>query len=329
MPSRSAATTVPATMKAVAIDRYGPARVLQLHELDTPEPEPHQILIQTHTAGIGSWDAEMRGGSWKPPGRPKFPRVLGLDGSGVVVAKGARVKRFRLGDRVWAYDYEHAGFYAQYVAVNATLAARVPDRLSLREAGAAAVTGLTALQCVAKADVRRGQNVLVYGATGGLGTLALQFAAARGARVIATATGRKATDLVRRLGAKVAIDARRNDAADRLDSAAPDGVDVVLAFAGGRGLERLLERVRRGGCVAYPNGVDPEPQAPDGVRVKSFDAAAGPDEFAQLSRAVTSAKLEVPIDRQYPLARAADAHRRVEQEHVLGRIVLAVQRADD
>ena len=320
---------VPATMKAAAIDRYGPARVLKLHELDTPEPEPHQILIEIHTAGVGSWDAEVRRGTWKPPGRAKFPRVLGVDGSGVVVAKGARVKRFRIGDRVWAYDYENAGFYAQHVAVNASLAARIPDRLSLRAAGAAAVTGLTALQCVAKADVRRGQTVLVFGATGAVGTLALQFAAARGARVIATATGRKATDLVRRLGAKAAIDSRRDDAVDALNSAAPDGVDVVLAFAGGRGLEKLLENVNRGGVIAYPNGVEPEPEGPAGVRVKIFDAAAGPDEFAQLSRAVTSARLKVPIDKQYPLTRAADAHRRIEKEHVLGRLVLAVQRTDD
>jgi NADPH:quinone reductase-like Zn-dependent oxidoreductase len=329
MAARTTATAIPATMKAAAIDRYGPASVLTVRELDTPEPEPHEILIQVHTAGIGIWDTEMRSGSWKPPGRPKFPRVLGLDGSGVVVAKGARVTRLRVGDRVWAYDFDRAGFYAQYVAVSATLAARIPERMSLRNAGAAAVTGLTALQCVARADVRRGQTVLVFGATGAVGTLALQFAAARGARVIATATGRKATELVRKLGAKVAIDARRSDAVDALDRAAPDGIDAVLAFAGGRGLEKLIDRLRRGGHLVYPNGVDPKPDAPPGVRAKSFDAEAGPDEFAQLSRAVTSAKLKVPIDRQYPLARAADAHRRIEKEHVLGRLVLAVQRADD
>jgi NADPH:quinone reductase-like Zn-dependent oxidoreductase len=133
---------------------------------------------------------------------------------------------------------------------------------------------------------------------------------------------------VRKLGAKVAIDSRRDDAVDALDAAAPDGVDVVLAFAGGRGLQKLLGTMNRGGIVAYPHGVDPEPVVPSGVRAKSFDAAAGPDEFAQLSRAVTSAKLKVPIDRQYPLARAADAHRRIEKEHVLGRLVVAVRRDD-
>ena len=137
MPKRALADAVPPTMMAAAIDRFGGPSVLKPHELPTPEPESDQILIEIHTAGVGSWDAEMRDGSWKPPGRPRFPRILGLDGSGIVVAKGKRVRRFAIGDRVWAYDYENAGFYAQYVAVDAENAGRIPKRMSLRDAGAA------------------------------------------------------------------------------------------------------------------------------------------------------------------------------------------------
>ena len=331
MPRAKRATheAIPATMQAAAIDRFGGPSVLKLHELPTPELGPDQVLIAIHTAGVGTWDAEIRDGSWRKPGRPRFPRVLGLDGAGVVVAKGNRVRRLAIGDRVWAYDYEDGGFYAQYVAVDADRAGRVPKRMSLRDAGAAAVTALTALQGVADAaDVRRGQTVLVFGATGAVGTLALQFAASRGARVIATATGRKATELVRRLGARVAIDARSRDAVDRLDAAAPDGVDVVLAFAGGRELERLLELVPRGGRIVYPNGVEPEPERRAGVRMKSYDAAVGADELAALVRATERARLRVPIAAQYPLGRAADAHRRLKQRHVIGRVVLAVRRGD-
>jgi NADPH:quinone reductase len=314
-------------MKAAAIDRFGPPSVLKLHELPTPHPEPDQILIATHTAGVGSWDAEMRAGSWRPPGRARFPKVLGLDGAGIVVAKGQRVRRFAIGDRVWAYDYENAGFYAQYVAVDADNAGRVPPRMPLRAAGAAAVTGLTALRGVADvAEVRRGQTVLVFGATGTLGTLAVQFAASRGARVIATATGRAAAALVRRLGARVALDARRSDAADALRAAAPDGVDTVIALAGGRGLERLLDLVRRGGRVVYPNGVEPEPEARPGVRVRSYDASVGPEDFAHLARAAKAARLKVPIAGQYALSQASDAHRRLANRQVLGRVVLAVRR---
>lgn len=329
MPTRSAVTRVPATMKAAVIDRYGPPSVLKLRDLPTPEPEADQILIAVHTAGIGVWDAEMRAGEWRPPGRQEFPRVIGLDGSGTVAAKGARVRRFAIGDRVWAYD-EHAGFHAQYVAVDADNAGRVPTRMTLRAAGAGSVTGLTAFQGVADhAEVRRGQTVLVFGATGAVGTLALQFAAARGTRVIATATGRKATELVRSLGARVAIDARSSDAVDELRSAAPDGIDIVLAFAGGRNLERMLDLVSRGGRIVYPNGVEPEPQRRPGIRLISYDAEGGAEEFARLARASEQARLKVPIAAAFPLAKAADAHRRVMQPHVLGRVVLAVRRGDD
>ena len=317
---------VPSTMKAAAIGRFGPPSVLKLHELPTPEPDADQILIALHTAGVGSWDAEMRAGEWRPPGRARFPRVLGLDGAGVVAAKGKNVRRFSVGDRVWAYDYDHAGFEAQYVAVDADSAGRVPRRLTLREAGTGAVTGLTALQGVVDhARVRRGETVLVFGATGAVGTLAVQFAASRGARVIATATGRKARDLVRRLGAKATIDARDRNAPDELAAAAPEGIDVVLAFAGGRGLERLLDLVPRGGRVVYPNGVDPEPEKRPGVRVKGYDAATGSEEFSQLARAAERARLRVPIAATFPLARAADAHRRLD-DHVLGRVAIAVRR---
>ena len=329
MPTRKTQLVIPPTMKAAAIDRFGGPSVLRLHELPTPEPDADQILIRVHTAGVGGWDASMRAGEWKKPGRPRFPRILGVDGSGIVVAKGARVRRFALGDRVWAYDYENGGFYAQYVCVSADDAGRVPKRMSLRDAGVAAVTGLTALQGVADcAEVRRGQTVLVFGATGAVGTLAMQFAKARGAVVIATASGRKATALVKSLGARHAIDARDRGAPDELRRIARDGVDVVLAFAGGRDLERLLDQVVRGGRVVYPNGVEPEPGKPAGVRVKTYDAPTGSDEFAQLARASEKARLKVPIAATFTLARAADAHRRLEG-HVLGRVALAVRRSED
>ena len=321
---------VPSTMKAAAIGRYGPPSVLKLHELPTPELEPDQILIALHTAGVGSWDAEMREGESPPPGRARFPRVLGLDGAGVVAAKGKRVRRFAVGDRVWAYDYDHPGFEAQYVAVDADHVGRVPKRMTLRAAGAGAVTSLTALQGVADhAKLRRGETVLIFGATGAVGTLAVQFAAARGARVIATATGRKAASLVRSLGADAAIDARSEDAVDALNAAAPNGVDVVLAFAGGDELERLLDVMPRGTRVVYPNGVDPEPKRRRGIRMRSYDAAVGPEAFTRLSRAAERARLRVPIAGKYSLSQAARAHRRIEHDHVLGRVVLSVRRGEN
>jgi NADPH:quinone reductase-like Zn-dependent oxidoreductase len=275
---------------------------------------------------VGGWDESIRDGSWKPGGRTRFPLVLGTDGAGVVVAKGARVRRFRVGDRVYAYDAENrkGGFYAEYVAVDERKTGRVPRRLDLLQAGAGAVTGLTALQGIDGAlEVRRGETVLIFGASGAVGTLAVQFAKRLGARVLATASGQRAAKVVRRLGADAVIDARRGKAADQLRELTPDGIDAVLALAGGDELERCLDFVRDRGRIAYPNGVEPEPKARRGFRIRGYDAVAGPREFERLGRAVTRARLRVPIAARYPLGAAAAGHRRLGGK-VIGRIVLRI-----
>jgi NADPH:quinone reductase-like Zn-dependent oxidoreductase len=317
-------------MKAAAIDRFGPPSVIELHRLPVPALGAGEVLIAVHAAGVGVWCTEIRDGSWRPFGRPRFPLVLGTDGAGVVVAVGARVRRLAVGDRVWAYHYANpkGGFYAEYLAVAATHAGRVPRHLDLLQAGAGAVTGLTALQGVDDAlELRRGETMLVFGASGAVGTLAVQLARRRGARVLGTASGRAAAALVRRLGADAVIDARHAGAVDQLRSLAPRGLDAVLALAGGEGLERCLNVVRPGGRVAYPNGVEPEPRRRPRVRLRSYDAVAGPREFARLARAAEEARLRVPIAATYPLAQAARAHARIEQGGVRGRIVLRIRRS--
>src|SRR5262245_13176719 len=125
-------------MKAAAIDRFGPPSAITLHTLPVPKPGRREILVALQAAGVGSWDESIRDGSWRLGGRTKFPLVLGTDGAGIVVAAGAGARRFRAGDRVWAYDPE-AGFYAEYVAVGERKAGRVPRRLDLDQAGAGAV----------------------------------------------------------------------------------------------------------------------------------------------------------------------------------------------
>lgn len=317
------------TMVAAAIDRFGPPSVLKRHLLPLPQPGPHEVLIALHAAGVGVWDAEFRDGSWRPYGRADFPLVPGTDGAGIVVASGARVRRLRVGDRAWAVDYANpkGGFYAEYVAVDAGHAARVPRRLDLLHAGAAVATALTALQGIDDAlHVRRGETVLILGASGAVGTLAVQLARRRGAHVLATASGPRATRLVRRLGAEAVIDARRTDARDRLQALTPDGLDAALVLTGGRVTEQCLALVRSGGRVAYPFGVEPKPRRRPKVRLLVFNAVAGPREFARLARAVSATRLKVPIAAAYPLARAAQAHARLERGRLLGRIVLRVRR---
>ena len=236
-------------MKAAAIGRFGPPQALRLRSLPTPEPGPREVLIALDAAGVGVWETKLRDGSWWPGGRPKFPFVLGTDGAGIVVAKGARVRRFSIGDRAWATSTSRkGGFYAEYVAVDVRHAGHVPQRLDLVHAAAAAATGLTALQGIDdRLRVRPRETVLIYGAAGAVGTLAVQFAKHRGARVLAAVRGPRATALIRRLGADAVIDIRSGDALERLRALAPNGIDAALALAGGDALEQCLSFVRAGG----------------------------------------------------------------------------------
>ena len=320
--------TIPSEMRAVAIDRFGPPSVLRSHILPVPELGPRELLIALYAAGVGSWDESMRDGSWKV-GRTKFPFVIGTDGAGIVVATGARVTRFRVGERVYAAssDIPRGGFYAQYVAVSESHVARMPSSLDFLHAAAVAYPGLTALRGVNEVlGIRRDETILIFGASGAVGTLAVQFAKHRGARVIATASGRAAQSIVRRLGAAAVVDARKPSIVDQLLELAPDGIDGLLAFAGGDELERCLPFIRNGGRVAYPNGVEPEPGHRRGIRFRSYDAKNDARALSRLNRAVNAMRLRVPIAATFPLARAADAHRR-QREHAIGRIVLRIRRA--
>lgn len=315
------------TMRAAAIDRFGGPAVLKVRRLPRPAPGPREILIALDTAGVGGWDADIRKGWW-PEGRPHFPLVLGTDGAGVVASAGPRVRRLKKGDRVYAYSFSNpkGGFYAEYVAVRSDRAARIPKDLDNRQAGAMATTGLTALQGVDGAlRVRRGQSIAIVGASGGVGTLAVQFAKLRGARVLAVASGRDGARLGRRLGADAAVDGRRGDVPGAVRRFAPEGLDGVLALTGGKPLSACLDALRKGGRLAYPNGVEPAPRKRRGVAMKSYNAVAGVREFEQLRRAVEAARLEVPIAASYPLARAADAHRRLNRGHVLGKVILRIR----
>ena len=317
---------IPDSMRAAAIDRYGPPSVLTVHSLPVPVPSATEVLIAVNTAGVGGWDASMREGP-SESGQERFPKVLGTDGSGTIAAVGSRVKRLHVGERVYGYIYDNpkGGFYAQYVALPAANVARIPAGYDLHETGAAMVTSLTALQGVDDAlELKRGETILIHGASGAVGHLALQFAKARGARVLATASGKDGVTFVRRLGADLAIDGKRDDIEAVARAFAPEGIDAVLAFAGGPALTRCLSTLRRGGRVAHPNGISPVPRERRGMKIIAYDAEPGIRELERLDRAWRECRLQIPIARTYTLANARRAHERLAKGHILGKIALRV-----
>src|SRR5580704_8792351 len=317
----SGAARLPQTMQAAAIDRAGGPEVITLHRLPVPKPAADEVLIAIDTAGVASWDVGVR----RHPQSIKhaaFPLVLGTDGAGLVAAVGAKVRGFKIGDQVYSYSWDNpqGGFYAEYVAVPAERVGHVPSSLTLRQAGAIATTGLTAIQGIDDAlHLKAGDTLIIHGASGGVGSLALQFAKLRGVRVLATATGEDGLAFAKQLGAEAAVDGRHGDIAAAARAFAPGGVDAVLALAGGEALERCIDALRPGGQVAFPYGVEPEPRARAGVRSIRYNAIPGVKEFERLNSAITALKeFAVPIEAQFPLADAARAQERVEAGHIHG-----------
>ena len=319
------ARRLPETMRAAAIDAFGGPDALSLHSLPVPVPAADEVLIATHTAGVETWDAEVLGG-WSPTGRRlRFPFVLGTEGSGTIAAIGARIRRFAVGDRVYAASYPKMGFYAEYFAVRADSVAPLPKGLSL-EHGGATLAALTALQGIDDAlKLRKGEVVAIHGASGGVGMFAVQFAKLRGASVFASASGADGAAFVRTLGADKSVDGKSGDVEKAARAFAPDGFDAALLYVGGPAQKTLLDVVRKGGRVAYPNGVEPAPKKRSGLRVKAYDGIVGIRELDRLSRAIEAARLKVPIAAAFRLEEAAKAHERLAAGHVLGKIVLRVK----
>jgi NADPH2:quinone reductase len=318
---------VPQTMRAAAIDAAGGPRVITLHTLPVPKPDPDEVLIAVDSADVAVWDASVRAHPEELK-HAHFPLVLGSDGSGVIAAVGAQVRGFKPGDPVYAYMWDNpkGGFYAEYVAIPVKQVGHVPPGMSLRDAGAIAASALTAIQGIDDAlHIRSGETLIIHGAAGGVGSLALQFAKLRGARVLATASGEDGVSFVKGLGADMVVDGRKGDIVASARQFGPGGVDAVLAFAGGDGLARCVDALKPGGRVAFPWGVSPEPKPTVEVRSSTrFNAIAGPQEFEQLNQAIIAAKLQVPIAAEYPLADAGKAHERLEAGHVLGKVVLRI-----
>jgi NADPH:quinone reductase-like Zn-dependent oxidoreductase len=321
-----AASTIPDTMKAAAISRFGGVEEITLQRLPVPTIEPDEILIQVESAGVGPWDPIEREGKFKQmmDGEPRFPYVLGSDGAGTVAAVGGQVTRFKLGDRVYAYGFMNpkGGFYAEYAAVKADNASPVPGNMTLEQAGAMPVDAITALRGLKDTlGLTQGQSVAIFGAGGGIGHMAVQFAKRMGARVLAVASGDDGVALAQRLGADASIDGRVGDVGAAVRAFACDGVDAALVTAGGRALADVLSAVRDGGRVAFPNGVEPAPKARAGIQVQNYDGTPDAEALETLNRLISIGWFEVHVSRTFPLSQAAEAHGALGVHH-LGKLAL-------
>ncbi len=325
--SDTTTATREARMTAVVLDRFGGIDELTLRETSAPEVGPEDVLVRVEYAGIGSWDAEEREGDYDEAFgvASPFPYVLGWDAAGSVAAVGDAVTRFAKGDRVYAATtpVPRGGFYAEYGVASAEHVAPVPDRMTTEAAGALAWDAATALSGLDALDLGPGRTLMVFGASGGIGHLAVQLARAAGVRVLAVASGDDGVALARRLGADVVVDGRREDVAPAAAVFAPDGVDAALVTAGGAAAEAALRSVRPSGRIAWPNGVGPTPESWSGAPITHYDGDPGRATTDRLNALVEAGALEVHVERTFPMTAVRDAHEALRSHHI-GKFVLRV-----
>lgn len=313
-------------MRAVAMDRFGGPDVLEVKTVSIPEVGPDEILVRVESAGVGVWDPyEREGGFVSMMGiEPRFPYIPGTDGAGIVEAVGERVGGFKEGDRVYAMvmNKPKGGFYAEYAVIKEDDASLIPGNLPTDQAGAMPADAITALRGLDDTlHLTPDESVMIFGASGGIGHMAVQLAKRMGARVFAVASGDDGVTLAKRLGADAVVDGHKDDVAAAARDFAPNGLDAALVTAGGEDADKALTALREGGRAAYPNGVDPEPHAPSGVTIESYDGTPDREILEKLNRLVEAGPFEVHIDRVYTLEEAADAHGALET-HFLGKLIL-------
>jgi NADPH:quinone reductase len=317
-------SSIPKQMKATVIEKFGGPEVFHSATIPVPEMGDQDVLVRVHTAGIGSWDPWIAEGGMG--GRGRFPLVIGSDGSGIVVAVGSQVKRFKPGDQVYGFAYgnKKGGFFAEYAAIPEDSLAMIPKNISMEEAGVLAVSGITALIGLEELGLKKGQSIMIWGASGGVGHIALQIAKRMGAKVLAVASGADGVALAQHLGADMALDGRTDDVPVAVKKFAPDGLDATLAFASGPGLQGALVQVRSQGRIAYPNGVEPEPKAASGTKAVSYDGLPSEEVFERLNRIIASGSFHVEISQTYSMDEMGKAIQDV-QEHHIGKLALGIR----
>ncbi len=316
--------TIPEQMKAMALGEFGGPDKLTLHTVPVPEVGADEVLVRVEVAGVGVWDAMERAGQLVH-NDVQFPRVLGGECAGTIIAIGAQVTRFSVGDQVHAQSFMNpkGGSYAQYVVVPASKVAPIPAGMSMEAAGGLNIIGATALANLNALELGAGDSLMLWGASGGVGHVALQLARTLGARVFAIASGADGVALCQSLGADEAVDGRRDNVMERARAFAPAGFDKAFTLLIGDQVQASFELVRQGGIISFPNGVVPEPVAPDGVKLVKADGYATEELLSQLNALIEQGDFKVHIAQTFPLESVAEAQRAMDK-HYVGKIVLSV-----
>jgi NADPH:quinone reductase-like Zn-dependent oxidoreductase len=300
-------------MKAIIFDRFGGTDVLHEADIEIPQPGPGQVRVRVKAAGLNALDGKIRSGMLEAVYPTTFPAVPGGELAGVVDALGEGVTDVQVGDGVLGWS--DTGSYAEYAL--ATTVALKPADLEWQDAAALPVASETAERVLDLLGVAAGETVLMHGASGGVGTLAVQLATARGARVIATA-GPSSQDYLTSLGATATV--YGEGLVERVRALAPNGVDAVFDLAGKGPLEDSI--TLRGGTERIVTIADVRAQQL-GITFARGTAAKPTDRLAAVAQDAATGKLRTTVTA-YPLDQAGTAQQVSDAGHVRGKLVLTV-----
>jgi NADPH:quinone reductase-like Zn-dependent oxidoreductase len=333
-------------MKAFILDRYGKKRALRLGDRPEPVPGPDDVLVEVEAAGLNPLDSKIRNGDFKPILPYKPPLVLGHELAGTVIEVGARVRRFKPGDAVYARPRDgRIGAFAERIAVKEADLAPKPANLSMTEAASIPLVGLTAWQVlVERAQIRPGQKVLIHAGSGGVGTFGIQLAKHLGATVATTASAANAA-LVKELGADVVIDYRSQKFEEELS-----GYDVVLNSLDATTLEKSLKVLKPGGKLISISG-PPDPAfararglnvvlrlvlrlLSAGIRRKAkrvgvdysflFMRADG-EQLGRITKLIEDGTIRPVVDRVFPFEQLNEAFAYIDTGRAKGKVVVTLK----
>ncbi|WP_046668528.1 NADP-dependent oxidoreductase [Neorhizobium galegae] len=333
-------------MKSFLIDRYRKGGALRFGEIPEPALRDNDVMVEVHAAGVNALDNKIRDGEFKLILPYRLPLVLGNDVAGVVVRVGANVRKFKPGDEVYARPaQDRIGTFAEYIAMDEADVARKPGNLTMVEAASIPLVALTAWQVlVERANLQKGQKVLIHAGSGGVGTVAIQLAKHLGAHV-ATTTSTANVALAKSLGADVVVDYKKDDFEKVLQ-----GYDVVLNSLGKDTLEKSLDVLKPGGKLISISGPpDPDFARQNGsgwllqqvMRLLSFGIrrkagrrkigysflfmTANGGQLAQITSLIEAGHIRPVMDRVFPFDQTNEALDYVETGRAKGKVVIAVK----
>jgi len=310
-------------MKAAFYDEFGDLNQIKVGELEKPEPAEGEVLIRVKSAGVNPVDAAVARGMLNEFIPAEFPVIPGWDVAGVIEERGHSARRFAKGDKVYAYarrpKVQH-GTFAEYISIPESYVAKSPEKLTMDEAGGVPLTGLTAYQSLFDAgNLKGGETILILGASGGVGSFALQLAKWKGATVIGVA-GSSNQDYMKDLGADYTVDYSKGDVGEAVDKVAPDGVDMIFHCSRGDSLAQSHDSLKEGGRLISITNSDPERR--DDVHFQYVFVEPNAVQLEHLSELADSGKLKVHVSKTFKLDDAQKALQEIESLHAKGKTVI-------